>query len=187
MRVISGDRKGHKLISPKNNEIRPTEDRIKESMFNIIGKIDEDSIVLDLFAGSGSIGIEFLSRGAKLAYFIDKSKDAIQLVKMNLVKTRFEERSVVLQRDSLAALKYLVTKGEFFDYIFIDPPYKDVQLFHKVLEVLSDSTLLKEKTLIIVEHDKELTLNEKYGKIIQVDRRNYGGKCMTYYKLKEVE
>lgn len=186
MRVISGDRKGHKLISPKNKDIRPTEDRIKESMFNIIGKIYEDTVMLDLFAGSGGIGIEFLSRGARLVYFIDKSKEAAQLVYSNLSKTRLDNRAVVLQKDAISALKFLDTQGLVFNYIFIDPPYKDVELFKSVLEFISGSSIITNNTIIIVEHDKELTLNENYGKIIQTDNRRYGSKSMTYYKINEV-
>jgi len=187
MRVISGIRKGHKLVSPKNMEIRPTEDRVKESMFNILGKITDDTVVLDLFAGTGGIGIEFLSRGARKAYFVDKSKDAMELIKINISKTRFDDKAILIQKDAVSSISALEIKENYYDYIFIDPPYKEVDLFHKILKAISISKLINEKTIIIIEHDKELTLNEIYGKIIQTDHRKYGSKCMTYYKLNEVE
>ncbi len=97
MRVISGDKKGFKLKAPKGMDTRPTEDRIKESLFNILGPINENSIVLDLFSGSGSIGIEFLSRGgAKFVYFIDNSNLSISTIKENIAHTDFEKKNLKL-------------------------------------------------------------------------------------------
>ncbi len=131
MRVISGLRKGHKLKSPKGQDIRPTEDRIKESLFNIIGPLKKESLVLDLFAGTGSIGIEFLSRGAKFVYFIDSSNESIRIIKDNLSLTKFLDSASIHKMDSINSIKFLREKGILFDYIFIDPPYEKHNLFFK--------------------------------------------------------
>ena len=124
MRVISGLKKGHKLKAPKGLEVRPTEDKIKESLFNILGNIDKDSLVLDLFGGSGSIGIEFLSRGARACYFVDISSNSISYIKDNLSHTGLNELANVIKSDSVKAIKQLSNRNLKFDYIYIDPPFR---------------------------------------------------------------
>ena len=123
MRVISGKAKGTKLGTIEEQSTRPTLDRVKESLFNIINTKIEDSIVLDLFAGSGALGIECISRGAKQVYFCDKSKQAINQIKQNLIKTRFEQQAVIFQNDYINCLKECAQKQIVFDLIFLDPPY----------------------------------------------------------------
>lgn len=105
MRVISGERKGHNLVAPKGRNVRPTEDRVKESLFNIISPIVPGSIILDLFAGTGSIGIEFLSRGASFGFFVDKSVDSITSIKRNLEHTKYEGKSEILNLDAKIAIR----------------------------------------------------------------------------------
>lgn len=185
--MISGERKGHKLIAPKGSDVRPTEDRVKESLFNIISPISSNSVVLDLFAGTGGIGIEFLSRGASFAYFVDKGAESIPAIKKNLEHTRYLGKSEVIILDARTAIKRFATKGISFDYIYIDPPYAQVDLFHEVLHLISDAGLLKSNGLAIVEHDKKLILKDMYGDIIKFDERSYGSKLMTYYKPEEVQ
>ncbi|HHV38379.1 MAG TPA: 16S rRNA (guanine(966)-N(2))-methyltransferase RsmD, partial [Tepidimicrobium sp.] len=123
MRVISGIRKGYKIRAPKGRDTRPTKDRIKESMFNILGNISEESIVLDLYAGSGSIGIEFLSRGARKAYFVDGSHWSIKAIKENLIHTKLRSNSEIIRSNSIKAIKLLGRKKIKFNYIFMDPPF----------------------------------------------------------------
>src|SRR5699024_2858791 len=136
LRVISGDKKGFKLKAPKGKDTRPTEDRIKESLFNILGPIDENAIVLDLFSGSGSIGIEFLSRGAKSVYFVDSSNLSINIIKENLKHTDLNKRSKIIKGDSVKIVKFLDRKNLKFDYIYIDPPYEG-SLIEKSMEAIS--------------------------------------------------
>ena len=155
MRVISGKFKGRKLFAPEDNEVRPTTDRIKETLFNIISsKIGLKEItVLDLFGGSGAIGIEALSRGAKKVVFIDKSNDSIKLIKQNLAHVKAEESSYETYCvDYEFALKKL--QGKKFDLIFADPPYSaryEKNIANKVVqyEVLSDNGLL------VIEHSSK--------------------------------
>lgn len=180
MRVISGLKKGYKLKGPKGKDTRPTEDRIKESLFNILSYIDEESTVLDLFAGSGSIGIEFLSRGAKKAYFIDRSYLSIKTIKENLGHTGLEGKSKVIKNDAIGSIKLLANENIKFNYIFIDPPYGQ-NLIIEALENLWEQDILVEDGTIIIEHEKGLELEGKICGFKKIDSRNYGSKSLSFY------
>ena len=180
MRVISGFKKGYKLKCPKGKDTRPTEDRIKESLFNILGYIHGESIVLDLFAGSGSIGIEFLSRGAKKAYFVDRSYLSIKTIKDNLAHTGLEGKSRVIKNDAIRSIKILGNENIKFNYVFVDPPYGK-NLIIDVLENLWDQTILVEDGTIIVEHEKGLELENNIFDFKKIDSRNYGSKFLSFY------
>lgn len=182
MRVISGLKKGHKLKTPKSNDVRPTEDRIKESLFNILNHIDEESVILDGFAGSGSIGIEFLSRGAKKCYFIDSSPNSIALVKENLNHTKFLNQSVVMKSDTIYTIKSLGQKNIKFDYIYLDPPFRQPDLIDRLIKEINLNKILADEGMIIIEHEKELKLEEKLYDYEQIDYRKYGSKSLSFYK-----
>lgn len=153
MRVIAGSAKRLQLKTLDGMETRPTTDRIKETLFNMITAGIYDSIFLDLFSGSGGIGIEALSRGAKKAVFIEMNPKAMACVKDNLKYTKLDKKAMTLTKDVMNALYQL--EGEIvFDYIFMDPPYNQ-DLEKKVLEYLADSSMVYEDTLIIVEASKE--------------------------------
>ena len=153
MRVIAGSARSLKLKTLEGLDTRPTTDRIKETLFNIIGPTVYDSIFLDLFSGSGGIGIEALSRGAKEAVFVENNPKAMKCVKDNLKFTRLESKALTLTTDVMNALYRL--EGEMiFDIIFMDPPY-DRGMERKVLEYLSGSDLVYDDTTIIVEASKE--------------------------------
>jgi len=122
MRVISGINKGKKLYAPEGNSVRPTSDKVKEAIFNIIGPIDKEAAVLDLFAGSGSIGIEFLARGAKYCTFVDASRKSLNFVRKNLELCNFKDRARIILSDYEKAIVKLGENNEKFDYIFADPP-----------------------------------------------------------------
>lgn len=181
MRVISGIRKGHRLKQPKTLKTRPTEDRIKESIFNVLGHIDSDSVVLDLFAGSGSIGIEFLSRGAKKAYFIDNSSLSIAAVKDNLEHTKLINLSEVRRMDSSLALEFFKDNNIFFDYIFLDPPFSDHDLLLNIIESISLNMLLSSGGIIIVEHESGLKLEDIDNYKIVVEKK-YANKKVSFFK-----
>ena len=150
MRVISGTAGRRKLVSPKGMDIRPTTDRIKETLFNILAPDIFESSFLDLFAGTGGIGIEALSRGAASAVFVDNGITAINCIKENLKVTGLEENAEVLRADAKTAVFSLYTKKKSFDIIFIDPPYNR-ELEKEVLLELDKYRLLKEDGVIIVE------------------------------------
>ena len=155
MRVITGTARGRKLQEPSNYDIRPTTDKVKESIFNIIQFQVPDSRVLDLFAGTGQLGIEALSRGASEAVFIDQSAEAVKIVKENIKTTGFEDRSRVTRTDSLMYLK----SGEKFDIVFMDPPY-GADILKKALEMAVRFDILKENGIIICESERNTQIDD---------------------------
>ncbi len=170
MRVISGSAKGRKLVSPEGQRVRPTLDRVKESIFNMLSVGIFDSSVLDLFAGSGALGIEALSRGAKKAVFIDVSSDSLKIVKQNIELTHLEEKSECLLRDYIT---YLNETTEKFDYIFLDPPYA-ADFLEPALCIIHKNNLLNDDGIVVCELDSadsysaaegfEIYRDKKYGK-----------------------
>ncbi len=154
MRVIAGSAKRLPLKSPKGMDTRPTQDRIKETLFNMIQNDIFGCTFLDLFAGSGGIGIEALSRGAKEAYFIEKSKAVCSVISENLQFTHLQEHAMLMNQDVFSGLSRLITMPITFDIIFMDPPYNQ-KLEYKVLDMIKDSSLISDDTLIIVEASLE--------------------------------
>lgn len=149
MRVIAGEARRIQLVTPEGKNTRPTTDRIKETLFNVLQQEIPGCRFLDLFSGSGGIGIEAISRGARHSVFVDNDRAACACIRENLHKTRFEDRSTLLSMEVMQALRSLDHK-ETFDVIFMDPPY-DKGLELKVLGYLAHSELLGEDALIIVE------------------------------------
>lgn len=152
MRVIAGIARSLPLKSPKNLNTRPTSDRIKETLFNIIQNDIPNSVFLDLFSGSGGIGIEALSRGAKKCYFVENDKEASECILDNLKFTKFTEESVLLKQDALQSLYHIFEKE--VNIIFMDPPYQS-GLEKKALDVLKDMKYVTNDTRIIIEADKK--------------------------------
>lgn len=163
MRVIAGSAKRIQLKTIEGLDTRPTTDRIKETLFNMISEYLADSTFLDLFSGSGGIGIEALSRGASSAVFVEQSKKAMNCIKENLKVTKLADRAETFEMDVISAL-HRMDRHKKFDYVFMDPPYN--QLFEKkVLEYLSGSDLLSDDALIIVEASLETDFSyvEEFG------------------------
>jgi 16S rRNA (guanine(966)-N(2))-methyltransferase RsmD len=154
MRVVSGKARGTKLFSPKDDSVRPTTDRIKESLFNVIQPIKRESIVLDLFAGAGGIGIEFISRGSSKVYFVDKSRDSISIIKKNIEKCRFEEFAQIMHSDFEMAIEEIGRNSYKVDYVFIDPPYGVYDL-GSIVKSIFNADILSAEGMIIVECDKD--------------------------------
>ncbi len=152
MRVIAGSARHLQLKTVEGTGTRPTTDRIKETLFNMIAFDLEGTRFLDLFSGSGGIGIEALSRGAAGAVFVEKNKKAAAYIRENLAHTHLSEKAQLYERDVFDALPVLERRGESFRYIFMDPPYGQL-LEKKVLLFLTDSVLCDAKTRIIVESD----------------------------------
>jgi len=150
MRVIAGSRRHLILKTVPGMAVRPTQDRTKETLFNIINPYLADCRFLDLFSGSGGIGIEALSRGAKDVVMVEQSAESLACIKENLKTTRFTEEARLLSMDVFKAIPLLESEGKAFDIIFMDPPY-DNELEKQVLEQICDSCLVNEDTLIIVE------------------------------------
>ncbi len=169
MRVISGFAGGRKLISPKGEDTRPTSDKVREAVFNILGNKVQDAVVLDLFAGSGAMGIEALSRNAKTAVFVDINHTALLAVKKNLENTGLLQSSVVKNGNSLSFLK----KTEIlYDIIFIDPPYNS-GLYEPSLKIISEKGLLSRGGLVVLESSNVIPHDAMHGFKTITDRK-YG-------------
>jgi len=182
MRVISGRAKGCKLASVPGDSTRPITDRVKESLFNILGADVQHATFLDLFAGTGSVGIEALSRGAKSVLFIDKNRKAVKTVQANLVHTQLTENAQVLQGDAFSYLEGPQT--EQFDYIYIAPPqYKGLWL--RAIEVidLRLEWLSPDGWVIVQIHPRELTAFNLES-LIEFDRRTYGSTVLLFFERK---
>lgn len=185
MRIISGTNKGMKLYAPDGMSVRPTADKIKEAIFNMIGIIDEDSIVLDLFAGSGNVGIEFLARGAKRAYFVDLSRKSLSYVKKNLELCKFTDRARVLMNDYEKAIVNLSDEKIKFDYIFADPPYPLNCSSNIALKVF-EYGLLKSDGLLIIESDEsEKVIDNIDTNVIKYKEKIYGRTRISIFKYME--
>ena len=186
MRIISGNARGTKLYTLEGTLTRPTLDRVKESLFNIIQNDIQDSTILDLFSGSGSIGLEFLSRGAKRAVLCDNSKDAIKIIKQNVQKTHFEEIAEVYNIEFVKLIEKL--KNQKFDIIYIDPPYATD--FIKIsIEKIIEYKLVNENTKIIVETDDETRILKQIEKMdVEItDKRKYGRATIIFLKYRKTQ
>ncbi len=179
MRVITGTARGRKLETPTNYDIRPTTDNVKESIFNIIQFDIEGRKVLDLFAGTGQLGIECLSRGAESVTFVDENREAIRIIKENLKTCQL--KGTVMQTDALSFVKNC---GKF-DLIFIDPPY-DSKLYEPVLETINSVDILSDGGIIVCEARKEKLLPEMNLPYRKRKEYNYGKLKVCIY-TKETE
>ena len=183
VRVISGSARGLKLNTPGDDRVRPTTDRVKESMFNIVQDWVYDSQVLDLFAGSGALGIEALSRGASQAVFCDNSPDSIKIIKSNIEKARVVDRSQIVSGDFKRCLRDMWTKNQSFDMIFVDPPYYE-GLFEEVLDTIRSCKILKKDGIVIVEHDAKRPIGRVEGLGVYKEKK-YGITMLTFYCLED--
>ena len=174
MRVITGTARGRRLRTPENYDIRPTTDNVKESVFNIIQFDIEGRRVLDLFAGTGQLGIECLSRGAAEAVFIDENTAAVKIVKENLRTCGFT--AAVLQQDALSYLRHC---GKF-DLVFVDPPY-DSGLYESVLETINSVDILSDGGIILCESRREKQLPDMRAPYRKKKEYNYGRVKLTVY------
>ena len=180
MRVISGSAKGTKLYTLKGELTRPTLDRVRESIFNIIQNEIRDSSFLDLFSGSGAISIEAASRGAKKVVACDKSREAINIINKNIEKTHLEEKIDVYNLDYIQCLNRF--KNICFDLIYLDPPYK-TDYAKKSVEQILELNIANEDTLIIVETDDTSVIEDLENQKIQiVDKRKYGRAIIAFLK-----
>ena len=183
VRVISGSARGLKLNTPGDDRVRPTTDRVKESMFIIVQDWVYDSQVLDLFAGSGALGIEALSRGASQAVFCDNSLDSIKIIKSNIEKARVVDRSQIVSGDFKRCLRDMEAKNQSFDMIFVDPPYYE-GLFEEVLDTIRSCKILKKDGIVIVEHDAKRPIGQVEGLEVYKEKK-YGITMLTFYCLED--
>ncbi len=173
MRIITGLARGCKLKTPKGYDTRPTADRIKESVFNILSPFIRERVVLDIFAGTGNLGLEALSRGAASAVFIDQRAESIKIIRENAEHTHLEEKTQIIKGESLAILRRLEQNGQRFSLVFCDPPYSK-NLCQQVLGFLAEGDLLEPQGLVIVEHAREDDLGGPWGSLLLIRNQTYG-------------
>lgn len=184
MRVIAGKKKGFHLAPVPGKSTRPTADKVKESIFNIIGPYFDGGQVLDLYAGTGNLGIEALSRGADHSVFIDANRKAVGVILRNLEATDFLSQAEVYTNDANRALQILIKKQAQYDLIFLDPPYRE-QKIESQLAVIGDHGLLKKRGIIIAEHDADQYFPDHIGNLYNVRRIVYGDTGVTLYRLQD--
>lgn len=180
MRIITGIAKGIKLKSPHGLETRPTADRVKESIFNIMGNILLDADVLDIFAGTGNLGLEALSRGARNAVFIDKSTSSIEVIKENALHTKLIKKTDIYKNDVFKGLIKLQQLQRTFNLIFCDPPYNK-GLVNLVLAEIDNSNLLRPDGIIIIEYSQHEEIKQEWKNLKMRRMEKYGETLVGFW------
>ena len=182
MRIIAGTCKGHHLAPLKGRQTRPTQDRIREAIFNILEPIGPFLNVADLFAGSGALGLEALSRWGGTAVFIEFSRPAVDCLRENIRRLKMEESSRLIQRDLSRGVHFLNKTGGPFDLVFMDPPYGQGWC-NSIASSLLSLPVLKETGILVLEHDLKEPIPEKVGDWGIGDQRRYGRTRVSFYKF----
>jgi 16S rRNA (guanine(966)-N(2))-methyltransferase RsmD len=183
MRIIAGTVGGRRIRAPRGMSTRPTSDRVREAVFNILGPPREDARVLDLYAGAGALGLEALSRGAAACVFVDQAAPAVRTAKDNASDLGLAERARVVRAEALAALSRLARDGERFTWVFVDPPYASDQATRALATLgAPPAPLLDEDAVVVVEHDRRRAPDDRYGAIARADRRRYGDTEVSFYR-----
>lgn len=180
MRIIAGEKKGRKLNSPKDDLIRPTPDKVKGAIFSMMAEKVLDSTFVDLFAGSGAIGLEALSRGAKKVFFGDHDTASVNLTKKNIEHLDYQNSAEVLHGDFKEVLAEVKEKA---DIIFLDPPYNK-GFYDEILEAISKSDALRKDGVVIVERDSFNQIPDEAGDLVKTDTRKYGKTAIDIFKFK---
>jgi 16S rRNA (guanine966-N2)-methyltransferase len=181
MRVIGGKYRSRKLVAPPGMETRPTSDRLRETLFSVVAASVPGSVWLDLFAGSGAVGIEALSRGAEKVYFVESASRAVRAIRANLKSLEIAEPCLILDRDALPALSQLQSLDVSCDFCFLDPPYRKTQDYQRILGFLSHSKLLRTGSLVIAEHDKHFDPGESFGPLVRRRKLKQGDAVLSFY------
>lgn len=185
MRVVSGRYKGRTLKAVPGNTTRPTTDKVKESIFNMIGPYYSGGTTLDLFGGSGGLGIEALSRGMEKAIFVDRDKFAITTIHQNIESCGIDKEQVEIYRnDAERALKAIVKRELSFDLVLLDPPYKDQKLID-LITFIDEKGILKQDGLIMTEHSNDVTLPNEIGNLVLTRQEIYGLTVISIYRYEE--
>jgi 16S rRNA (guanine966-N2)-methyltransferase len=182
MRIITGKFRGRRLRGPCGTDLRPTSDRLKESLFNILGPVISGSIVLDVFAGSGAIGLEAISRGAREVVFLEASRKAVQLIRQNIELCGVASGYRILSGDVFASLRTLAREGFKADIAFLDPPYHWGP-YRDLLEILFHSGIAGSASRVVVEHHRKAALPETGGGFRCARIVRQSDKCLSFYQM----
>jgi 16S rRNA (guanine966-N2)-methyltransferase len=187
MRIIAGQYRSRPVRSLRGMDTRPTSDRLRETLFNVLtsGRPDamDDTVWLDVFAGTGAIGLEALSRGARMVYFIESARKAAVLIRDNLRSLGIGEGYEVVEREAVQALRKLDAEAVACDFCFLDPPYRQTEAYEDTLGFLSQSRLLRPATVVIAEHDKRFDPGARFGALERYRTLQQGDANLSFYRI----
>jgi 16S rRNA (guanine(966)-N(2))-methyltransferase RsmD len=182
MRVIAGTYRSRRLRSLPGRQTRPMSDRLRETLFNVVAAGVEGAVWLDLYAGTGAVGIEALSRGARRVYFVESSRKAAEVIRANLDALGVEGSYDLLERDALSALRQLDAEANACDFCFLGPPYRDQQAYGDTLGFLSQSHVLHENSIVIAQHDKHFDPGDSFGALRRYRTLREGDAVLSFYR-----
>lgn len=182
MRVIAGKYRSQPLASPKGRDTRPTSDRLRETLFNILAPQIQEAVFADLFAGTGAVGIEAISRGARQVYFAENAKISLQTLRHNLDRLQIRDQAIVEPAGAMPLLRRLVKEKIHLDLIFLDPPYKDRLAYETVLRFLAEQPVLHVNAIVVVEHSRRFSLPNLNTQIQAYRRIEQGEAALTFFR-----
>jgi 16S rRNA (guanine966-N2)-methyltransferase len=183
VRVIAGQFRSRRLKGPGLLRVRPTSDRLRETLFNILGPAVEDSLFVDLYAGTGAIGIEAISRGARQVIFIEAHAKTVKLIRQNLEALEIRSGAELIEAQALSGLEMLAKRRLMADFIFLDPPYDKLREHNLVLEFLDASHLVAPAGMVIAEHRRKIELPERFNRLERVRLLEQGDAALSFYRL----
>jgi 16S rRNA (guanine(966)-N(2))-methyltransferase RsmD len=183
MRIISGAYRGLRLRTLKGGNLRPTSDQLRETLFDVLGPSVANAAFLDAYAGSGAVGLEALSRGARDVVFIEHHRAAAHLIRQNLAALKVNSGFAILTCAVLTGLERLEEQGERFDLVFLDPPYEEIREYHHTLRQLARGALLLPTSLVIAEHSRHVQLEEEYLSLRRTRLLRHGDAQLAFYRL----
>ncbi len=183
MRIIAGKFRSRVLKGPGKLRLRPTSDRLRETLFNILGPAIEDSLFLDLYAGTGAIGIEAISRGAREAIFVESHAATARLIRANLAALKIDSGIEIIEAAAIRGLDRIAAGHRLADFIFLDPPYEDEQELLDVLDYLDASHVVAPRGLVIVEHRDKVELPERLERLERTRLVEQGDAALSFYRL----
>ena len=183
MRIVAGKFRSRQIKSLKGRELRPTSDRLRETLFNVLSPVIEGSRVLDIFAGTGAIGMEALSRGAQEAVFLEKHNPAVKLIRENLAALEIGQGFQIISGDALRSLEKLAASSDAaFDIVFLDPPYAATPEYDRVLHLLGGAAFLSPFAIVVAEHHHKLKLPAEVGNLRRYRVLRQGDAALSFYK-----
>lgn len=183
MRVIAGKFRSRQLKGPASLRVRPTSDRLRETLFNVLGPTVEDSLVFDLYAGTGAIGIEAISRGAREVIFVESHARTAGLIRENLAALGIEKGAEVMEAPVLRGLERLAARHLLADFVFLDPPYNEPDEYTQALEFLDASHLIAPEGIVIAEHGRKLELPDRLARLERTRLLEQGDGALSFYRL----
>jgi len=182
MRVIAGKYRSQQLASPKGRDTRPTSDRLRETLFNILAPQIQDAVFADLFAGTGAVGIEAISRGARQVYFAENAKIPLQTLRHNLDRLEIRDQAIVEPAGTIPLLRRLLQQKVVLNLIFLDPPYKDQVAYETVLRFLAEHSILHADAIVVVEHSRRFCLPNLNMQLQPYRRIEQGEAALTFFR-----